>query len=170
METRSVRKRRDSDAESVGSTASEPAVISRSRSTTPFTLRSHCSRHGSMCPEGHGINFHSRLSPSPKRSLKKSPQHKNQDGSSKRRNLFPHVEESDSEGKRKSPASLPVASVKPVSKTSDYSSGEEEAKNGKRSGTPTKKLLPQVPSSSSPRLQWYLILNSFGFLSNLRLS
>ena len=39
-----------------------------SRSSTPFLLRSAC-HHQGPCNEGHGIQFHSRISPSPARSF-----------------------------------------------------------------------------------------------------
>ena len=132
METRS-RKKRDSDVESI---SSEPA-ITRSRSSTPFTLRSQCKRHGSECPEGHGIAFKNRLSPSPKRSSNRFPKKIliGRNGTV-RRNLS---------GSYKSSRSHVLSSsyqqtLKPAFHTSDYSSGEEER-------------LPPQTNDSPPALQ-----------------
>jgi hypothetical protein len=48
----------------VGSSSGESFL---SRSSTPFLLRSAC-HHFGPCHEGHGLQFHSRISPSPSRS------------------------------------------------------------------------------------------------------
>lgn len=134
METRS-QKGRDSDAESVASVSSEPA-ITRSRSTTPFTLRSQCTRHGSACPEGHGINFRSRLSPSPTNRNKKSPKKMFiERNGNVRRNLMYNTYEKNHKSKTKSSTSH-VSVTKSTNLTSDYSSAEEEA-NTKNSGLST---------------------------------
>lgn len=146
METRS-RKRRDSDADSLASVSSEPA-ITRSRSTTPFTLRSQCTRHGSECPEGHGISFRNRLSPSPKGSNKKSPKKivVGRNGSI-RKNLASSLEVRCIKEKQ---GSFPIAAAtpaKPISQTSDYSSGEEEkgGSNNEVCNTPTQASLKTTP-------------------------
>lgn len=126
METR-ARKRRDSDSESIASACSEPAIISRSRSTTPFTLRSQCTRHGSECPEGHGINFRSRLSPSPssKRSSKKSPKKTPIRANGIRKTLLFTLEEHfSSNGKSQTQEATKKAVILT---TSDYSSADDES-------------------------------------------
>lgn len=153
METRS-RKRRDSDAgsvaSSVGSTASEP-VLARSRSTTPFTLRSQCSRHGSACPEGHGMTFRSRLSPSPRRSSPKRSTTKKPTPTSRpksvkpfKKNLFPMVEEENYHNNKDAPLPSLVVSSIIVTQTSDYSSAEEELGFSKTSSTPTNSHQPRL--------------------------
>jgi hypothetical protein len=124
METR-ARKRRDSDSESVASVSSEPA-ISRSRSTTPFTLRSQCARHGSECPEGHGIHFRSRLSTSPKRNSasKKSPKKTPFKSNGIRKTLLFTLEEHFSaNGKSQNEIEKKVVTLT----TRDYSSAEDES-------------------------------------------
>ncbi|XP_059352236.1 uncharacterized protein LOC130688242 isoform X2 [Daphnia carinata] len=126
MATR-ARPRKDSDADSVGSAASEP-VITRSRSTTPFTLRSQCTRHGSECPEGHGMNFRNRLKFSPRSNSKKSPR-KNVIGThgSIIKNLARNLEAQHPLGHPDYPVSSKTSSREKLrNHTSDYSSAEEE--------------------------------------------
>lgn len=143
METRS-RKRRDSDADSIASACSEPA-ITRSRSTTPFTLRSHCTRHGSECPEGHGISFRNRLSPSPKGSSSKKSPKKITIGrnGSIRKNIALNLE---AQYQKDQHATLTASAAKPVSQTSDYSSGEEDkAQKSELCATPPQAALQTTP-------------------------
>ena len=80
--------------------------------------------------------------------------------SSLKKNLFPHPEESAGhEGKGKSGASSPpVASVKPVAKTSDYSSGEEESIGKKKTNGAPFVIRPThqtVPSILTPLKRYY---------------
>lgn len=145
MSTRS-RQRRDS-GNSVGSAASEPA-ITRSRSTTPFTLRSQCTRHGSECPEGHGLSFRNRLSPSPRSSSKKS--HRKvaiEKNGNIRKNLALNLEARFQLDQHESPKT-PIALVteKSNNQTSDYSSAEEE---GARPTSDTPIFLSSTPLHTS---------------------
>ena len=144
METRS--RKRDSDTDSIASASSEP-TITRSRSTTPFT-RSQCARHGSECPEGHGINFRNRLSPSPRRSSKKSPKKiVIERNGSIRKNLVLTLEARYQQDKQE-PCNVPtVLATKHVAPTSDYSSAEEEEGGNKRDSfsTPLHTSLKTTP-------------------------
>jgi hypothetical protein len=140
------RKRRDS-GDSVGSAASEPA-ITRSRSTTPFTLRSQCTRHGSECPEGHGISFRNRLSPSPRSSSKKS--HRKmaiEKNGNIRKKLATNLEAEYQMDQHDSPkTSITLVTEKSKYPTSDYSSAEEE---GARITSDTPILLSSTPLHTS---------------------
>lgn len=133
--------------ESGNSAASEPAPANRSRSTTPFTLRSQCVRHGSACPEGHGLQFKSRLSKSP-RSKNKSPRGSDKpspvtpiprsNGGLKKHTVARNLEASYHQVNGTSIISSKLAVV-----TSDYSSGEEEVQKI-IDNTP-----PQLPSGTA---------------------
>ena len=59
-----------------------------SRSSTPFLLRSTC-HHLGPCNEGHGLQFHSRISPSPSRSFHRRRRNKS--------NINSSIEESEQE-------------------------------------------------------------------------
>ncbi len=153
METRS--RRRDSDADSVTSVSSEPA-ITRSRSTTPFTLRSQCTRHGSECPEGHGIHFRNRLSPSPKSSSKKSPKKiVIERNGSIRKNLALSLEARYQQDNKLQSLKVPtLLATKSIAHTSDYSSTEEEAGCNKNDIS----LTPLHTSLKTSPLQRYKLL------------
>lgn len=145
MATR-VRQRKDSDADSVGSAASEP-VITRSRSTTPFTLRSQCTRHGSECPEGHGMNFRNRLKVSPRSSSKKSPR-KNVIGTHESiiKNLARTYEAQHPLGHPDYPVSSKTSPRKKLrNHTSDYSSAEEEEARRKDDLCTTSSIFASTP-------------------------
>lgn len=146
-----ARKRTDSDADSIGSAASEP-LITRSRSTTPFTLRSQCTRHGSECPEGHGMGFRNRLKVSPRSSSKKSSK-KVATGNhgSIRKNLVLSLEAhylSDQPDN----SLIPKTSTREKSSknhTSDYSSAEEGEEARKKSDLCTTSIFPSTPPTTS---------------------
>jgi hypothetical protein len=144
MSSRS-RKRKDS-GDSVGSAVSEPA-ITRSRSTTPFTLRSQCTRHGSECPEGHGISFKNRLSPSPRSSKKSHRKIVIEKNGNIRKNLALNLEEQYQLGQHEfSKTSITLVTEKSNKHTSDYSSAEEE---GTRETIVTPTILFSTPLHSS---------------------
>ena len=52
-----------------------------SNASTPFLLRSACHHLGDPCNEGHGLQFHSRISPSPARSFHRRRRRKTKDSS-----------------------------------------------------------------------------------------
>ena len=60
--------------------ASSSTSSKTSNSSTPFLLRSAC-HHLGPCNEGHGLQFHSRISPSPARSFHRRRRRKTKDSS-----------------------------------------------------------------------------------------
>ena len=60
--------------------ASTSTSSKTSNSSTPFLLRSAC-HHLGPCSEGHGLQFQSRISPSPARSFHRRRRRKTKDSS-----------------------------------------------------------------------------------------